>query len=214
MHAFLGNDISLFPSPKIRRGAGGEVINSPDVLEIHPDTSIGIEEIRSIHTFLSKKPIQNKENTVVVHDAHLMTIPAQNAFLKTLEEPPANSRIYLVTPKPDLLLPTILSRVQLVPDTSHMSYTTNTTYSNLFSQLLSSAVGDRLALIEKQNFTRQSALEFLDQIEIYIHENIKNLPSLHLTPYPLRLISQTRTYLTSNVNLTLALDHFALQLQA
>ena len=101
MHAFLIDSSKL------------TIDNSFDTLVIKPDISIGIEEVRQIQHFLSRKPTQSDHNTVVIYQAHLLTIPAQNALLKTLEEPPGNSQIYLVTDFPDQLLPTVLSRVQL-----------------------------------------------------------------------------------------------------
>jgi DNA polymerase-3 subunit delta' len=51
---------------------------------------------------------------VVIDDAHEMTEQAQNALLKSLEEPPATSHVFLVTASPQSLLPTIRSRCQLV----------------------------------------------------------------------------------------------------
>ena len=51
---------------------------------------------------------------VIVDEADRMSSGAQNAFLKTLEEPPPNSVIILITSAPDSLLPTIRSRCQLV----------------------------------------------------------------------------------------------------
>ncbi|MEK7064310.1 MAG: hypothetical protein AAB973_01750, partial [Patescibacteria group bacterium] len=96
MHAFLIHQPPDFP-------------DSPDTLKILPSPSIGIEEVRQIQKFLSRKPIRDDKNTVIVREAHLLTIPAQNALLKTLEEPPGNSLIYLITSSPYSLLPTVLS---------------------------------------------------------------------------------------------------------
>ncbi len=49
----------------------------------------------------------------IVHEADRMNIPSANAFLKTLEEPPANTTLLLITTRPHALLPTIRSRCQL-----------------------------------------------------------------------------------------------------
>ena len=81
---------------------------SPDTLHIHPDTSIGITEIRSVQAFLSKKPLQSAQNVVVIHDAHLLTLPAQQAFLKTLEEPPAHAIFILATTESSKVPETII----------------------------------------------------------------------------------------------------------
>lgn len=62
----------------------------------------------------------------IIIDAERMTTEAQNAFLKTLEEPPPNTLLLLLTSKPDELLPTTLSRVieiDLLPEVGARCYT-------------------------------------------------------------------------------------------
>lgn len=72
--------------------------------------SIGIELVRGVTETLSKHPFEGKRTVVVLFEAHLATVEAQNALLKLLEEPPPSAAIVLVTEFPDRLLPTILSR--------------------------------------------------------------------------------------------------------
>ncbi len=72
--------------------------------------SVGIDLIRHVIEALSKQPFEGRRSVVVVFEAHLATTEAQNALLKTLEEPPPSAVIVLVTEFPDRLLPTILSR--------------------------------------------------------------------------------------------------------
>lgn len=83
----------------------------PDFLLISPEERlIRIDEIRMIDDALSYKPFEGRKKTVIIDDAETMNISAANAFLKTLEEPPEDSVIILVTSKPDLLPATIRSR--------------------------------------------------------------------------------------------------------
>jgi DNA polymerase-3 subunit delta' len=72
--------------------------------------SIGIEQIRAVIDRVSKQPFSGPRSVVVVMQAHMATTEAQNAFLKLLEEPPSSAAIVLVTERPDLLLPTVVSR--------------------------------------------------------------------------------------------------------
>jgi len=72
--------------------------------------SIGIDLVRGVIETLSKHPFEGKRSVVVLFEAHLATVEAQNALLKLLEEPPPSAAIILVTEFPDRLLPTILSR--------------------------------------------------------------------------------------------------------
>jgi DNA polymerase-3 subunit delta' len=83
----------------------------PDVLLISPESGqIRIEEIRAIDEILSLKAFEGRTKVVVVDDAETMNQYAANAFLKTLEEPPSDSLIILVSSKPDRLPDTIQSR--------------------------------------------------------------------------------------------------------
>ena len=63
---------------------------------------------------LSLRPLSGRGRIAIVDDAQTMNDEAANAFLKTLEEPPPGSLIFLIAPQPDGLLPTIRSRCQQV----------------------------------------------------------------------------------------------------
>ncbi len=76
---------------------------------------LGIEIIRSFLIAPANRGASRGHGKVfVVLEAHLMSQAAQNALLKTLEEPPGGARIILVSRRPDQLLPTTLSRCALV----------------------------------------------------------------------------------------------------
>lgn len=80
-------------------------------------TSISIETIRGLQKFLQLKTLGSGTDirrVVLVEHAEALTIEAQNAFLKILEEPPADTIILLTADNRRALLPTILSRVQLL----------------------------------------------------------------------------------------------------
>lgn len=78
--------------------------------------AIGIEAARQLEHFLSLKvPRKQAVNrAVIIEDSHLLTPEAQNALLKTLEEPPAGTIVLLTASHQNTLLPTIQSRVQTV----------------------------------------------------------------------------------------------------
>ncbi|HUY85251.1 MAG TPA: hypothetical protein VMU97_01920 [Candidatus Dormibacteraeota bacterium] len=81
--------------------------------------AIGIETVREVERFLSLKvPGAGKQahnRPVIIENAHLLSTEAQNALLKTLEEPPAGTFIILTAASEQALLPTIRSRAQLIP---------------------------------------------------------------------------------------------------
>ena len=88
--------------------------NDPDTYILDEEKKIGIDIIRHLQIWLQKKPYQALKKIVLVKKAENLTIPAQNAFLKILEEPPKSSIIILATQNTNLLLPTITSRCQIV----------------------------------------------------------------------------------------------------
>ena len=85
-----------------------------DVLLIEPaDTgAIKIDQVRDAIERAAYRPFEGRRRVVIIDDADLMNADAQNALLKTLEEPPAASTFVLVTARPDMLLPTVRSRCQ------------------------------------------------------------------------------------------------------
>lgn len=87
----------------------------PDLLTIEKENqTVKAESIRRIRTFLQLKSQENPYKIALVHNSELMSDVAQNALLKTLEEPFENSIIILLSETTQPLLPTVLSRVQII----------------------------------------------------------------------------------------------------
>ena len=74
--------------------------------------NILVDAIRHLETEANFRPFEAANRFFIIDDADKMNDQASNALLKTLEEPPAVSHIFLITSRPDALLPTIRSRVQ------------------------------------------------------------------------------------------------------
>ena len=86
--------------------------NHPDILWItHEKASIGVDDIRTqVNADIQVKPYQGPYKIYIIDDADKMTENAQNALLKTIEEPPEYAIIILLACSIQSLLPTILSR--------------------------------------------------------------------------------------------------------
>jgi DNA polymerase-3 subunit delta' len=84
----------------------------PDVLLIEPgdNGSIKIDEVREIVERVAYRPFEGRRRVVIINEADTLVPQAQNALLKTLEEPPSGSVFMLLTSKPDALLATVRSR--------------------------------------------------------------------------------------------------------
>lgn len=83
-----------------------------DVIELDAASNRGIDEIREIRERVRFMPAQAKRKVYIIDEAHMLTQQASNAFLKTLEEPPAHSMFILCTTEAHGILPTIASRCQ------------------------------------------------------------------------------------------------------
>lgn len=88
--------------------------NHPDIKIIEKDGTINIDEIREIINEMHLKPHESKRKVCIICDADRMNMWAQNALLKTLEEPPLYATLILLTTKGDSLLPTVISRCQII----------------------------------------------------------------------------------------------------
>ena len=87
--------------------------NQPDIIYVtheKPNT-LGVEDIRhQLNEDIILKPYSSRYRIYIVDEAEKMNVQAQNALLKTIEEPPAYGIILLLTTNADSFLPTILSR--------------------------------------------------------------------------------------------------------
>ncbi len=89
--------------------------NHADVISIGANGEvIKIDQIRQLQRRLSYRPLEGGRRACIIDPADQMNEAASNALLKTLEEPPAETYLFLITAKPHRLLPTILSRCQWV----------------------------------------------------------------------------------------------------
>jgi DNA polymerase-3 subunit delta' len=77
--------------------------------------TLGIEAIRELRTSMAERPFAGRRKVHLIEDAQSLTVEAANALLKTLEEPPPFVVLLLVSLSDHLLLPTIVSRCQVVP---------------------------------------------------------------------------------------------------
>ena len=85
--------------------------NNPDLTIIEPDgNNVKIEQIRELNRKVVEKPIVSTKKVYIINDGQNITKEAQNALLKTLEEPPEYVTIILITTSESAFLPTIKSR--------------------------------------------------------------------------------------------------------
>jgi len=193
------------------------VVNHPDFLLIEDVNSIKINHVRTLQKKLALKPYQALLKIALLNEAEKLTLPAQHALLKTLEEPPSNSIIILTAPNKEVLLPTIVSRCQIIRirsekidfDQSILNY-----QLSIINSTLSSTPGQRLLIAEKVSSSREQTLEFCqNQLLVWRTLLLTKTGILKMTPaeIPNQLslleiariiheIQQSLRFLESNVN--------------
>ena len=105
-----------------------------DLIEIDAASNRGIDEIRDIREKVGFRPNEARYKVYVLDEAHMLTEPAFNALLKTLEEPPPHAIFTLVTTDPHKIPATITSRCQRFD----------------FKRISIQAIAERLALIARE----------------------------------------------------------------
>lgn len=75
--------------------------------------SFGVDDVRNIIEEVSKKPFEGDKKVIIIHEGNKLTTQAQNALLKTIEEPPKGVHIIILCESLELILDTIKSRCEI-----------------------------------------------------------------------------------------------------
>lgn len=187
--------------------------NHPDLLYLPYDSKLGMAEARKIKEYFSLKPYSAKGRAAVLEDASALTVEAQNALLKILEEPPAEAILILAAPSDAKFLPTILSRCQVIRLTVSTSHTPGVynahTVGNDIDRLLNSAIEERFEYIEKL----KDREEFLKALVYYFHQNLaSHFSSGNAYKNFLKELLQAEEWAEANVNIRAILEYLMLVL--
>lgn len=137
--------------------------------------NLRVGAIRQLEREANFLPYEAQARCFIIEDADKMTDAASNALLKTLEEPPATSYIFLISARPDTLLPTIRSRCQTIRFSSasvaeieqHLIQASemSATYAALAARFSEGSVGQALTLdVEKLRQQRELILRLLQSV--------------------------------------------------
>lgn len=114
-----GSKVPCEECPSCRKASRGV---HPDLLLVEPQTdpgrdakSLKIEQVRDLQRALSLKAHEGTRKVAIVDDAEFLTEQAGNALLKVIEEPPPSTHFILVASSLNAMLPTLVSRCQIVP---------------------------------------------------------------------------------------------------
>lgn len=85
-----------------------------DIINYKPSkASFGVDDVREIIDEVNKKPFEGDKKVIIIHQGNNLTIQAQNALLKTIEEPPTEVYIIILCESLELILDTIKSRCEI-----------------------------------------------------------------------------------------------------
>ncbi len=163
----------------------------PDFVKIgllEDKKQILIEQIRELIAGGAFAPTLGKNKVILIEDADLMGIPAQNAILKLLEEPPLSWTIVLIACQEEKLLPTILSRVVTLRfkpigngeiETAFLKEIKDEEHAKIYARLADGSIGAALALFENDALdTRKELLNLLMMFPTKFPLNLAYMTSL------------------------------------
>lgn len=183
--------------------------NNPDLLIIEPQDkkkTIGIGQARSTSKFLSEKPFQHKNKVVVINKAELLTTQAQNALLKTLEEPPSYATIILSAKTENSLLETVVSRCKKVRVDGKVERKSE---RPAVEDVLGMSIGERLEwAADYSKEDREVVVETFEEWLAQLRENLDTTAVKNI-----EIIVEIRNDLEhTNVSLKLALENLVLKI--
>lgn len=181
--------------------------NHPDLMEINlveGKNSIGINEARELIKFFTQKPFSSKHKAATILNAEKLTIQAQNALLKILEEIPNYASIILETPTESSLLETILSRCKRLPVKSVSVSNAQTS----FKEVSAMSRGERLSWAIE--FSKNDKIVILNTLESWIIElrTAKKFSNIKLINKILKDLKDT------NLNTRLAIEYLVLEMKS
>lgn len=178
-------------------------IHKFDVTILEYEKAVGIKDAREIQEKVYLKPLKSEVRAILLDATTGITIEAQNALLKTLEEAPDATLIIVQVLNANEILPTILSRCKIIEVDSKKIYADTST----ILKMINSGKGDRLKIAQDLSKDKTEALDFLESLIIDLRKNLMvNYKKIKLTQKFYTNIKNT------NVNLRLALENLFLNL--
>lgn len=190
------------------------VKNEKDIMEV------SIEQVRRAQNFLGYKSYYGAFKSVIIENAERMNSETQSCFLKTLEEPKGKTVIFLLTSKPDFLLPTIFSRCQHIKFfykvSNELSESEKKTMQEL-KKIIYSDLAEKFKYAKNVNLEEGNFNKILNILQKYFRQLLlSKISAINFTEkkYPISKIKNNLELIedliyksdTANVNKKLALE--------
>ena len=174
--------------------------NNPDIQKIGHQKPGTIKEVRQLKNFLSQKPFQHSNKIAIIYHLNQLSLPAQNALLKTVEEPGRNNFLILTATSSGQLLPTIISRCQVLLSTPKIE--------NQLSQI-PSFINPSTALNFSQQQKKEEILPLLQNQLISLKQQLVQNPNIQIANQ-IQGLATAIDMIRHNVDPVSALDFFLL----
>jgi hypothetical protein len=214
MHAYLlvgqgistgkANEVFQLPISNLAKKLGAKILEFP---------LVKIDDVRSLNNLIRLS--FNEPTLIVCPNIHEAGEEALNAFLKNLEEPQENIYFALTAPSTRKVLPTIVSRCQVIriinnlPPIEGKQFTINNDEAEKFMGL---TVGEKLAYIDKIK-DRMKAMELAESLVNFFHSQLhSNELKYNITARDIEVAQKTLTRLKANGNVNLQLSNLIIQI--
>lgn len=182
--------------------------NHPDLLYFDGLSKLGVEEAKKIREHFALKPFLAKGRGAVLESGDKLTHDAQNALLKTLEEPPEKAVLILGANSTDAFLATVLSRCQVIRIEDYPKDQENKLLKNYLKDiegLEKKSLEEKFLFIEKLEEKEQ----FLEALSIYYHQKMQKNPSfLEIN----KKLLKAQEWKKSNVNIRAILEYLMMKI--
>lgn len=137
----------------------------PDVVMVKPDgQSIKVDQVRFLKAEFTKSAVEGNQKVFIISDADKMTAGAANSLLKFIEEPSPNVTAFLLTANKNLMLPTIISRTEVVElkPLSQDQFQTELQSQNIAPSLIAMVMNLTNSVAEVENWVKD---DWLSQVQ-------------------------------------------------
>ena len=182
--------------------------SSVELIQVSSETSIKIKDIQALQSQLTTTP---RLPRIVWFEADKITLPAQNALLKLLEEPPSQTRFFLTCDSASSLLTTIQSRC--LKEHLNSAPLADPELLVKLKSTLAESPGHRLNSLPK--YDRATALSYFHQLEILLRDHLsttKSAPQARFLALVATCVQQALVELSHNVSVSLVMESFLLHL--
>lgn len=203
----LTNESARFETKKLAAALGINLVKvSPDIFFIRAQKQeIGIDQIRDLKAHIYQKPLAYQHKFVIIENSEHLTLEAQNALLKILEEPPSHAVLVLETRNKSLLLPTITSRTVAV--SAHQKPQKGS--PTLLDQNLESALEQITGIASPEEFLNEQIVLLTDALTQSVREK---QPSSAIRE-AIEKCAYTKQLVDANANPTFALTNLVFSIK-